>query len=156
MIKNHLKLTVRSEIESLGFICWGIETENHAGEDDVSILRIFIDHGNGISIDDCERVSRAISAILDVEDFIDNSYRLEVSSPGINRRIFNAQQASKFLNTLVKVKLSKVSDHNEKDTLSGVIKKVLVNTVTLKLNDTTTIDLNFDSILKMTIIKKID
>lgn len=49
------------------------------------VLRVFIDKPGGVTIDDCERLSRALEALLDVEDPIKESYILEVSSPGIDR-----------------------------------------------------------------------
>lgn len=54
------------------------------------VLRIYIDHEDGISVDDCALVSRQISAVLDVEDPISSEYNLEVSSPGLNRPLFTA------------------------------------------------------------------
>lgn len=53
-----------------------------------STLRVYIDHENGINVDDCAEVSRQVSAILDVEDPITNEYSLEVSSPGVDRPLF--------------------------------------------------------------------
>lgn len=50
------------------------------------LLRIFIDKEGGVLLSDCEKISRELSSILDVEDFIDHPYTLEVSSPGITRR----------------------------------------------------------------------
>ena len=49
------------------------------------IVRVFIDHPRGITHDDCERISRELSAVLDVSDVIPHAYHLEVSSPGLNR-----------------------------------------------------------------------
>jgi ribosome maturation factor RimP len=49
------------------------------------VLRIYIDKPDGVTVDDCAKVSREISMVLTVEDFIDEPYTLEVSSPGINR-----------------------------------------------------------------------
>jgi ribosome maturation factor RimP len=53
-----------------------------------SVLRIYIDKPDGVSIDDCERVSRQVSALLDVEDPVSGKYQLEVSSPGLDRPLF--------------------------------------------------------------------
>ncbi len=49
------------------------------------VLRLIIDKQDGVSLDDCAAVSREISQLLDIEDFIDQAYNLEVSSPGLNR-----------------------------------------------------------------------
>ena len=85
MAKLEEKLTEMLEpgVEALGFELVGIEFVR-AGKH--SILRVFIDHENGITVDDCADVSHQVSAILDVEDPISTEYNLEVSSPGMDDR----------------------------------------------------------------------
>jgi ribosome maturation factor RimP len=70
-----------------------------------TVLRIYIDSANGISVADCERVSRQLSAVLDVEDPIAGTYSLEVSSPGIDRPLFTREQFLRFLGAQVNIKL---------------------------------------------------
>ncbi len=70
--------------EELGYILWDVEYVKEGAE---RYLRITIDSEEGIGIEDCERVHRAIDPILDEADPIENSYRLEVSSPGIEREL---------------------------------------------------------------------
>jgi ribosome maturation factor RimP len=72
-------------VEALGFELLGLEFVQ-AGRH--STLRVYIDHENGITVDNCADVSRQVSAILDVEDPITNEYDLEVSSPGVDRPLF--------------------------------------------------------------------
>ena len=72
-------------IEALGFELLGLELAQ-AGRH--STLRIYIDHADGINVDNCAEVSRQVSAILDVEDPITNEYNLEVSSPGVDLPLF--------------------------------------------------------------------
>ncbi len=72
-------------VEALGFELVGVEFVR-AGKH--SILRVFIDHENGITVDDCAEVSHQASAILDVEDPISTEYNLEISSPGMDRPLF--------------------------------------------------------------------
>ena len=62
-----------------------------------SILRLYIDSEDGIGVDDCEIVSRQVSAIMDVEDPITGQYNLEVSSPGIERPLFVVAHYMRFL-----------------------------------------------------------
>jgi ribosome maturation factor RimP len=69
------------------------------------VLRVYIDLPGGINITDCGRVSRALSAFLDVEDPIPGSYTLEVSSPGVNRRLRTAEHFRRFMGHEVKVEL---------------------------------------------------
>jgi ribosome maturation factor RimP len=67
-------------------------------------LRLFIDKAGGVSLDDCSGVSRAVSAALDVEDFIDGAYDLEVSSPGLDRPLRTPEHFEKFKGSKVRVK----------------------------------------------------
>jgi ribosome maturation factor RimP len=67
-------------------------------------LRLFIDKAGGVSLDDCSSVSRAVSAALDVEDFIDGAYDLEVSSPGLDRPLRTPEHFEKFKGSKVRVK----------------------------------------------------
>ncbi|WP_303903815.1 ribosome maturation factor RimP [Thiohalomonas denitrificans] len=70
-----------------------------------SLLRVYIDSEDGITVDDCARVSRQISAVLDVEDPIRGQYTLEVSSPGADRPLFKAKDYERFAGNRVKLKL---------------------------------------------------
>jgi len=67
-------------------------------------LRLFIDKPGGVSLDDCSSVSRALSTALDVEDPIQGSYDLEVSSPGLDRPLRTAEHFQKFSGSKVRVK----------------------------------------------------
>merc|ERR1711916_184587 len=90
LAKLEEKLTEMLEpgVEALGFELVGIEFVR-AGKH--SILRVYIDHENGISVDNCADVSHQVSAILDVEDPIATEYALEVSSPGMDRPLFTIE-----------------------------------------------------------------
>jgi ribosome maturation factor RimP len=70
-------------------------------------LRIFIDNSPSVSIEDCEKMSRAIEKILDKEDFIKQGYYLEVSSPGIERELKTEKHFSKYLGQKIKLNLFK-------------------------------------------------
>jgi len=71
-----------------------------------SVLRLFIDHENGIDVDDCAEVSRQVGAILDVEDPISSEYSLEVSSPGVDKPLFELAHFQTVVGETVNVKLS--------------------------------------------------
>lgn len=68
------------------------------------ILRLIIDKQEGVSLDDCTTVSREISQLLDIEDFIDQAYNLEVSSPGLDRPLKNMADFQRFTGRKAKIK----------------------------------------------------
>ena len=68
-----------------------------------SVLRVYIDKEEGITVDDCADVSRQVSAVLDVEDPISGEYNLEVSSPGLNRPLFTAKHYQLVIGERIKV-----------------------------------------------------
>lgn len=71
-----------------------------------STLRLFIDRADGVSIEDCERVSHQVSALLDVEDPITEKYRLEVSSPGLDCILFRPEQYRMHVGGTIDVRLT--------------------------------------------------
>lgn len=99
---EQLQAIVAPVIEALGYECWGIEFLSQGKH---SLLRIYIDHADGIFIEDCEKVSRQVSGVLDVEDPISNEYTLEVSSPGMDRPLFTLEQFAAHAGEQVKIKL---------------------------------------------------
>jgi ribosome maturation factor RimP len=106
-------------VEALEFELLGIEfirAGNH------STLRIYIDHENGITVDNCADVSHQVSAILDVEDPIATEYALEVSSPGMDRPLFTLPHFEAVIGETVNVKLNVPQDgrRNFKGTLVGI------------------------------------
>ena len=105
MAKFEHKLTamLRPAVEETGKELLGVEfisAGNH------SVLRLFIDHENGIDVDDCAEVSRQVGAILDVEDPISSEYSLEVSSPGLDRPLFEKSQFEAVVGETVEAKIS--------------------------------------------------
>ena len=73
------------DITSFGYYIWGIE---FFGRQTNQTLRIYIDSEKGISIEDCERVSKHVIKVLDAENDFSSKYLLEVSSPGLDRKFF--------------------------------------------------------------------
>jgi ribosome maturation factor RimP len=69
------------------------------------VVRLLIDRPGGVGHEDCERVSREISVLLDVHDVVPHAYHLEVSSPGLDRPLLTAAHFRKFLGQRAKVKL---------------------------------------------------
>lgn len=97
-----LEALLNPVIEGLGYVCWGIE---YLSQGKHTLIRIYIDHPDGIGVDDCEKVSRQVSGVLDVEDPIRNQYTLEVSSPGMDRPLFYLDQYREFIGSWVTVRL---------------------------------------------------
>lgn len=81
-IAEKIDTLLRPTVEGLGYVLWDVEFVREGTE---RILRITIDHENGIGIDDCEKVHHAIDPMIDEADPIDTSYSLQVSSPGLER-----------------------------------------------------------------------
>jgi ribosome maturation factor RimP len=69
------------------------------------VIRVFIDKPEGIDLDDCEKVSLAVSALLDVEDPVPGNYNLEVSSPGLDRKLTKVEHFQRFVGETVKVQM---------------------------------------------------
>lgn len=89
-------------ISGLGYELWGVE---YISQGKNSVLRLYIDSENGITVEDCRQVSHQVSGILDVEDPIKGQYSLEVSSPGLDRPLFTADHYARNLGAKVKVRL---------------------------------------------------
>ncbi len=106
-------------------------------------LRVYIDKDDGIVLDDCARVSRQISALLDVEDVIDVAYLLEVSSPGLDRPLFTAEQFAREIGQSVRLKMTTMVSKRRKFT--GELVAVEDNRIVLEFDDTQT-TLNIDDI----------
>jgi ribosome maturation factor RimP len=77
-------------------------------------LRLFIDKEGGVTLDDCADVSREIDALLEVEEVVDTAYRLEVSSPGLDRPLKKPEDYERFKGRLVKVKTFEKLDPDER------------------------------------------
>jgi len=98
-----LKQLLQPVVEALGCELWGLELQ--AGGK-TKLLRIFIDRAEeGVGIEDCERVSRQSSAVLDVEDFINGEYILEVSSPGMDRPLYELSQYEQYIGEDISLRL---------------------------------------------------
>lgn len=87
---------VKPAAEELGYELYHVE---YVLEDGEKYLRIYIDNNTGISLSDCEKVSRKISSLLDEYDPIEEHYMLEVSSPGIERGLYTDKHMLKYLNS---------------------------------------------------------
>lgn len=106
-------------IRGLGYELLGIE-QLHQGHE--SLLRIYIDSETGISLEDCERVSRQVEGVLDVHDPVKGAYILEVSSPGFDRPLFTLEHFRRYIGYPVRMQLHEKTDGRRK--LTGTITTV--------------------------------
>ena len=99
-VTDQIEILVEAPIESLGYMLVGVEYIKNGGE---TVLRIYIDSEQGITIEDCERVSHQVSGVLEVEDPISSAYSLEVSSPGFDRPLFKQRDFERFVGAQAKI-----------------------------------------------------
>lgn len=94
-------------LESIGLTLLEVQfrRENHGW-----VLRLYIDSEEGVSVDHCAQVSRELSHYLDVEDFIEHTYHLEVSSPGLERTLYTLEDFRRFTGRTARVKLKEPLD----------------------------------------------
>lgn len=115
-------------VEAAGCTLWDVEYVKEAGE---WFLRVYIDKADGVSIEDCEAVSRPLSDKLDEADPIEGSYTLEVSSAGADRVLKKPEHFAQFTGSEVDVKLYRAREGRKE--LTGVLKGYDNGNVTVEL-----------------------
>jgi len=106
-----LRQTLATVVEAMGYELVGVEF--HARPDN-ALLRVYLDSEHGISLEDCQRVSHQLGGLLDVEDLIAGRYTLEVSSPGLDRPLFEARHFARFAGSEVRIQLRELLDGRRK------------------------------------------
>ena len=100
---SRIRQLLQPVVEALGCELWGVDLQTGAK---TKLLRIYIDKDNDlVGIEDCERASRQASRILDVEDAINGEYILEVSSPGMDRPLYEIGQYEKYVGEDISLRL---------------------------------------------------
>lgn len=107
MLQERLQALIEPLVESLGYELVLLEFSPQARS---SLLRLFIDAEDGIALGDCEKVSREVAGMLDVEDPIRQAYHLEVSSPGLDRPLTKREHFDRFQSQKAKVELALPQD----------------------------------------------
>ena len=97
-------------VEDLGYEL--IDVESYQGKKSLKII-VYIDHLNGIKIDDCVLITNTISPIIDDNSNLKDKYSLEVSSPGLNRKLILKEHFDKFIGNVIKVKLKTKIDNRK-------------------------------------------
>ena len=147
------KLTelLRPAVEGLNYELVGVE---HLPMGKHTVLRVYIDSPNGITVKDCSDVSHQVSGVLEVEEPIKGAFTLEVSSPGIDRPLFNFEQFKKFVGSKVKLKLYHAIEGKRK--ITGVIESIEGDDINVKdAESEQTFQLQIDDIDKANIISDI-
>lgn len=117
-IEEKIEQLVKDPIEKLGYSLYDVEYVKEGPE---YYLRIYIDKESGIDLNDCEKVSNEINEILDKADYIKEQYYLEVSSPGIERKLRKDKHLEQNISKNVEIKLFK-KDNNGKKEYTGKLK----------------------------------
>jgi len=115
---------LESHLEEQGYELVEVEFGQHGHR---WILRVFVDREGGISLDDCAAVSQLLNPLLDASDFIDGSYMLEVSSPGLARPVRKPVDFARFAGERIKVRTHLPVDGRKK--FSGILKGIDVDTI---------------------------
>ena len=124
---NFIREAIEPDVEKLGCKVWGLEL---FGRHSNQTLRVYIDKEKGISLEDCEVVSKHISKVLDVENKFSEKYSLEVSSPGLERRFFHNNQYQDYLGEELKVSFF---DTDNKKTVRGTLSEVTPHGIKINL-----------------------
>jgi ribosome maturation factor RimP len=103
--RENLIAMLEAAIEAMGFELTDLELNLGHGN---GVLRLFIDSEQGIGLEDCEAVSHQVSGLLDVENPIAVDYRLEVSSPGLDRKLVKPEHFDRFIGHQIKTRLKRL------------------------------------------------
>ena len=115
------------------------------------ILRLYIDREGGVTLDDCAAVNRELAELLDVEDFIQCRYSLEVSSPGLNRPLKKPSDYERFSGRLVKIRTYELLTDdagNKRKTFAGELLGLEGGIVRLKLTEGQTAGIPLEKVAK--------
>jgi ribosome maturation factor RimP len=128
--EQQIERVLEPTVEALGFELWGLE---YLSQGRHSLLRLYIDGENGITVDDCAAVSSQVGSVLDVEDPITGEYTLEVSSPGMDRLLFKLEQYPAYVGEKVELRLRSAFEGRRK--FKGVLKGIEGEDVVIQVDD---------------------
>lgn len=150
MSSNKLTNLIQPLVEDLDYEFVGLEQSSNPKN---PVVVIYIDAPDGIAVEDCEKVSREVAALLDVEDPISGNYHLEVSSPGLDRPLFTLQHFERFTGQEAKITLFAPQEGRRK--FRGVILGVEDNQVKID-QDGTEVVLDISGIAKARLVPDYD
>ncbi len=146
MLRDRLTDLLEPIIKDLGYELILLEFGGSSGS---GTLRLFIDGPNGIGLGDCEKVSREVAAVLDVEDPINTAYHLEVSSPGMDRPLAKPSHFEQFKGEIARVQMLAPVDGRRR--FQGTVMGATAELVTLEV-DGNAINLPFNDIEKAKLV----
>lgn len=121
---------LETTIEAMGFELWGVE---YLSQGRHSVVRIYIDGRDGITVDDCAAVSSQVGSVFDVEDPITGEYTLEVSSPGMDRLLFKLEQYPAYVGEVLELRLRSAFEGRRK--FRGVFKGIEGEDIVIEVDD---------------------
>jgi len=139
-LRENLQELLRPGVEALGFVLVGIDFQPREKN---SLIRLYIDSDQGVRLEDCEAVSRQVSGILEVDDPISGRFTLEVSSPGLDRPLFEIIHFEQYIGKKSRIKM--MVEVNGRKNFTGIIQAVSDEVVTLLVDDAE-FELIFDDI----------
>jgi len=128
--EQELQGLLAPSVEALGYELWGIE---YLSQGRHTVLRVYIEREQGISVEDCADVSHHVSAVLDVEEPIAGEYTLEVSSPGVDRLLFRLDQFPPYIGEWIELRLRRPFEGRRK--FSGTLKGIEGEDVVVQVED---------------------
>ncbi len=131
-IEEHTEELVTPILERMGFFLYDVEYVKEGGD---FYLRVYIEKEGGITVDDCEAVSREMNELLDQEDYVEGSYIFEVSSPGLGRTLKKDRHLQSSLGEEVEIKPFRPME--KKKEFSGVLLSFDSDTLTIRQEDQT-------------------
>jgi ribosome maturation factor RimP len=122
-LEDKLTAFIRPAVESLGFELCGVKVTGGSGASGGCTVQVMAENPETgrLGIDDCTRINRSVSALMDVEDPIEGNYMLEISSPGIDRLLFREADYERYAGFDAKVELDSVNEDGQRR-FRGVIK----------------------------------
>lgn len=128
--QTQLEVMLEPVVGALDCELWGLE---YVAQGKKSLLRLYIEKEGGVQLEDCEQVSRQVSATLDVEDPIQGEYTLEVSSPGMDRPLFTLDHYTRCIGEQVVIRLRVAFEGRRK--FNGLLKGVENDEIVLEIEN---------------------
>lgn len=128
--QQEIEQLIKPLVDALDCVLWGTELSTRGRN---SLLRIYIDREEGVSVEDCEAVSRRVGHLFDVEEPIAGNYTLEVSSPGMDRILFRIEHYAQYVGEKIDVRLVRPFEGRRR--LTGVIAGVADDEVAIQVED---------------------